>query len=46
MPFGQHMVIPDICQFWYTAALFMPVKSTPKSAYVRNKIGLGGLFLL
>ena len=22
--------VPDICQFWYTIALFRPVKSTPK----------------
>ena len=42
LPFGQHMVIPDICQFWYTTALYMPVKSTPKSAYVRNKIAKTG----
>ena len=25
------MVIPDICQFWYTTELFRPVKSIPKS---------------
>ena len=30
--------IPHICQFWYTATLLRPVKSTPKSAYVRDKI--------
>ena len=28
---GGVSVIPHICQFWYTTALFRPVKSTPKS---------------
>ena len=28
----NRLLIPHICQFWYTAALFRPVKSTPKSA--------------
>ena len=26
----EHKVIPDICQFWYTATLFWLVKGTPK----------------
>ena len=30
--------ISDICQFWYTATLLRPVKSTPISAYIRDKI--------
>ena len=30
--------IPDICQFWYTAISLRPVKSTPKSAHIRDKI--------
>ena len=35
------LVIPDICPFRYTATLFRPVKSTPKSA-LRNKIAYFG----
>ena len=30
--------IPDICKFWYTAALSRPVKSAPKSEQTRDKI--------
>ena len=30
-------VIPDICQFWWTATLFRPVKSTPKNAKIGRK---------
>ena len=30
--------IPYICPFWYTTILFRPVKSTPKSAWIWNKI--------
>ena len=26
------LYIPYICQFWFTSALFMPVKSTPNIA--------------
>ena len=29
---------PHICPFWNTATLFRPVKSTPKSKYIHDKI--------
>ena len=35
----KHLDIPDIRQFWYTTALFRPEKSTPKGAWIRNKLG-------
>ena len=34
----DHHGIPDICPLWYTATLFRSVKSTLKSALIRNKI--------
>ena len=32
------VLITDICPFWYTTALFRPVKIMPKSAWIRDKI--------
>ena len=29
--YDVHLILLDICQFWYTATLFQPVKSTPKA---------------
>ena len=34
--------IPDICQFWYTTALFRSVKSTQRSAQICDKIAQTG----
>ena len=36
--------LPDICQYWYTTALFMPVRSTPKSVKIHDKIGQNALY--
>ena len=30
--------IHDNCQFWYTAALFRLIKSTPKGVWIRDKV--------
>ena len=41
----SHITIPHICPFWYTAILFRPVKSTPKTTWILNviaKIGQNG----
>ena len=38
----QVLYIPDICQFWYSSALFRPVKSTTRSALICDKIALTG----
>ena len=38
----DHHGVSDICPLWYTATLFRSVKSTLKSALIRNKIALIG----
>ena len=36
--------LPDICQHWYTSALFMPVRSTPKNVKIHDEdFGQSGL---
>ena len=38
-------VVPEICYFWNATASFRPVKSTPKSAYIYDKIAKIGQFI-